>query len=104
MHSGRVLAVINQLLLPLLVSKLVGKTRDRAGYLCQTLLLVMLDVQVREHTLHIVRSDPLRWLVVHFLNTGATQGLPLLRHLFLDKLIDLSLQVVLLVNHIVINT
>lgn len=89
--SLRVLPVLNKLLVSLLVCKLIGKARDRACNLGESLLLIVLNAQVREHALYIFWSDATRRHVVHFADLAALQILALPWDLLLDKLVDLSL-------------
>ena len=98
------LSDLDQLLLSLLLSKLVCQTRDRASNLREALLLVMLDAQVWEEITHVVRPDSLRRHVIDLLDfaAGTSQDFSLLRDLLLDKLVNLCLKVLLLVNHVVL--
>jgi len=94
------LPVIDLLLHSLLVRKLAGKTGNRTCDLSQSALLVVLDPQVREQILHIVGFDALRGRIVEVatLVSGAFERATLLGYLLLHKLVDLSLQAVVVLD------
>ena len=62
----------------------------------------MLDAQVREQAIDILWSDSLRRKVVHFLDFASFERLSLLRDLLLDNLVDLSLQLIFLIDHFLV--
>lgn len=103
MNCCRLLSIVDILLFSLLISQLVGQTRDRARNFCESTLLVVLDPQVWEQVLYVIRLYPFGWMVVNLVGFATLESASLLRDLLLDKLVNFSLQVVLLIDDCLLN-